>query len=267
MTRKHALKDMTWVEFGERLKDPVKPVILLPLGSQEEQGPHCPMGDYMLAEILAIRAAAQADAIAAPVLPFGNADYFKPVPGGIQLRAETFALVMEDMITAFLDHGIEHVVIFNGHTSNISLIEQVTRKLKKERGLIIPTIQVWQVMPPAVWAEIHGPDHSKAKGHGADPMTSVYLHLAPEIMRMDLAAPRQARDALGLKTVGVRAVQFEDSTIELPLDVTDVTANGVMGGDSGMASAEKGAKIADWITGYTARFIAHFRAQDPRRLA
>jgi len=262
MTRKHALKDMTWVEFGDRLKE--QPVIILPLGSQEEQGPHCPMGDYMLAEILAIKAAEQSDAIAAPVLPFGNADYFKPVPGGIQLRAETFSYIIEDMITAFLDHGLERVVIFNGHTSNMPLIEQVCRRLKKERGIIIPTIQVWQVMPPAVWAEIHGPDHAKAKGHGADPMTSVYLHLAPEIMRTDLAAPRQPKNAFGLKTVGVKAVQFEDSTIEVPLDVTDVTGNGVMSGDNSMASAEKGRKIADWIVGYTARFVEHFKKSDPK---
>ena len=26
------------------------PVILLPMGSQEDQGPHAPMGDYLLAE-------------------------------------------------------------------------------------------------------------------------------------------------------------------------------------------------------------------------
>ncbi len=45
---KHALKDMTVAEFRDRL--PSDPVILLPFGSQEEQGPHAPMGDYMLTE-------------------------------------------------------------------------------------------------------------------------------------------------------------------------------------------------------------------------
>ena len=83
---KHALKDMTVAEFRDRLDD--RPVILLPLGSQEEQGPHVPMGDYLLAEAVALRAAELSGAIAAPCLPFGFAEFFRGFPGGIQLRAE-----------------------------------------------------------------------------------------------------------------------------------------------------------------------------------
>ena len=48
MPTKYLLKDFTWVEFRERMKE--KPVMLVPLGSQEEQGPHAPMGDFMLTE-------------------------------------------------------------------------------------------------------------------------------------------------------------------------------------------------------------------------
>ena len=51
--KKSLLKDLTWVEFAERLRD--KPVILIPLGSQEEQGPQAPMGDFMLTERIAAR--------------------------------------------------------------------------------------------------------------------------------------------------------------------------------------------------------------------
>ncbi len=37
------------------------PVILLPMGSHEDQGPHAPMGDYLLAEKIAELAAAARD--------------------------------------------------------------------------------------------------------------------------------------------------------------------------------------------------------------
>jgi creatinine amidohydrolase len=83
--QKFLLKDMTFREFQQRIPD--NPVILPPLGSQEEHGPMAPMNDFMLTEAFAERA----DAIAAATLPFGYADYFRPIPGGIQLRAETFA--------------------------------------------------------------------------------------------------------------------------------------------------------------------------------
>ena len=35
------------------------PVILLPLGSHEDHGPFLPMGDHVLAELLAVHAAVQ----------------------------------------------------------------------------------------------------------------------------------------------------------------------------------------------------------------
>ncbi|MFI5012338.1 MAG: creatininase family protein [Hyphomicrobiales bacterium] len=260
--RKHALKDMTFVEFAERLSE--KPVMLLPFGSQEEQGPHAPMGDYMVTERLSIMAAERSGAIAAPTVPFGNADYFRAIAGGIQLRAETFMMLVEDVVTAFLDHGVARLIIFNGHTSNGPLIEQVLRRIRRERGITVPTLQVWQILPPEMWKRIHAERASAARGHGADPLTSVYLHLFPELVRSDLAAAARPRRALGLEAAGVRSVTFEGVSVEVPLDVTDVTANGVIGGDPMISSAAAGAEITEWIVAFTARFIEHFRKCDPR---
>ena len=50
---------MTWVEFREHMAE--DPIGLLPFGSQEEQGPVAPMGDYMLTKILADRIFEAAD--------------------------------------------------------------------------------------------------------------------------------------------------------------------------------------------------------------
>ena len=127
--RKHLLKDMTFIEFRERLSE--DPVILISLGSQEEQGPVAPMGDYMLTDVLAGKIAEKSGAIAAPIMPFGYADYFRTVPGGIQLRPETFSAILTDMIENFTDHGINKIAILNGHSGNYPLIDQVIRKIKR----------------------------------------------------------------------------------------------------------------------------------------
>jgi creatinine amidohydrolase len=63
------------------------PVILLPMGSHEDQGPHAPVGDYLLAEKIAKLAAIRATAagtrtVVAPVLAFGGAGFFGPMVGG-----------------------------------------------------------------------------------------------------------------------------------------------------------------------------------------
>ena len=261
---KHLLRDLTFVEFAERMVD--APVILLPLGSQEEQGPHAPMGDFMLTERVAGMVAERAGAIAAPTMPFGYAEYFRTVPGGIAVRAATFCALLEDMADAFLAHGLKHIVILNGHTGNAGLIDQTTRKIRRERGVTIPALHIWQLLPATEWTRLHGDNAVRARGHGADPLTSIYRHLYPELMRDDLAAPAAPRRAFGLATNGPSGAMFEGSAIALPLDVTDVTTNGVIAGDPSLSSAEVGAEIVAWLVAYIARFVTHFRTCDPQRV-
>jgi creatinine amidohydrolase len=245
MAPKHLLKDMTWIEFRERLAD--RPTILIPLGSQEEQGPMAPMGDWMLTEAIAGRIAQRAGAIAAPTLPFGYADYFRPIPGGIALRPETFKSVLEDICVNFLDHGLDHLVVFNGHSGNFPLIDQTIRKIKEK------------------WREFHPELGQGAFGHGGDPLTSVYLHHFPELMRMDLIELEAEKgEMLGLPTAGLNAVRFKDVDINLAVDITDRCTNGIAGGDPTRSSAAIGEKITDYITDYTVAFLEHFKDAETR---
>jgi creatinine amidohydrolase len=260
--RKHALKDLTWVEFRERMAE--RPVILLPFASQEEQGPHAPMGDWMLTERLSILAAEGADAITAPTMPFGWADFFRAIPGGVALRPETFKSVLLDVSDNFLSHGLDHLVVFNGHSSNYPLIDQATRQIKRERGVFIPCLNIWQIGPPSFWREIHGDNAQAARGHGGDPLTSVYLHLMPELVRHDLIAARAAKTAFGMTPSGVNAASFADVSVNLPFDVTDVTANGIISGDPRLSSATIGKRICEFVVDATARFVRHWRSCDPR---
>jgi creatinine amidohydrolase len=261
-SRKHALKDMTFAEFRERL--PKKPVILLPFGSQEEQGPHAPMGDYMLTEAVAAKVAQASGAICAPIIPFGYADFFKTIPGGIQLRASTFSAVVEDIVTAFLDHGIEHILILNGHTSNAPLFDQTLRRIRAERGISVPLINLWQVLPDTLWKELHGPSAAAARGHGGEPLTSIYLHLFPELMRRDLVRPAVRGKALGLPAGGVNNVQFEGTPVYVPLNCDEVNADGMLAGDPLLATADKGEKMVEHLVGFCSRFVEHMRLCDMR---
>lgn len=265
MNRKHALKDMTFVEFRDRLAE--RPVILLPFGSQEEQGPHAPMGDFMLTERLALLAAEAADAIAAPTVPFGHADLFRALPGGIQLRATTFTAVLTDIVDSLLEHGVGHLVVLNGHTSNAPLIEQALHEARRRHGIVVPAINVWRAIPASLWQRLHGPNAQHAQGHGGDPISSVYLHLFPEHVRRDLERASAPRRVLGLEPSGGAAVAFEGLPVQLPLMVTEVEPDGLIGGDARLASPEIGAAIVDHLTGFIARFCDHFRHCDPRAVA
>ena len=69
------------------------------------------MGDYLSAEGVALRIAARAtdtgtETLVAPVLPFGGADYFASMPGGISLSQSTLRAVLTDVLACLLRHGL-----------------------------------------------------------------------------------------------------------------------------------------------------------------
>ena len=144
---KHRLGDITAAELAGRADNPV---ILLPLGSQEDHGPCLPMGDYLLAETLAVRIAAAAaardvPAYVAPGLPFGVADYFGASPGGMALAAGTFRAVLAELLESLLRHGLTRLVILNGHGGNGPVIHDVTLQIRRARGVVIPSFYLWKI--------------------------------------------------------------------------------------------------------------------------
>lgn len=259
------ISDMTHKAFAERMEKPS--VVLIPLGSQEEQGPHAPMGDFMLTDKLAQMCAEAGGGLTAPTLPFGYADFFRTISGGVQLRAETFCAVLEDMLISYLDHGHDHLLIFNGHSTNAFLIDQVCRKIRRERDVIIPCVNIWKLIPDSLWRSLYGEHSAQFRGHGGEPLTSVYMHLFPHLVRSDWLSECQPRGSVyGLPVKGVSGAAFEGALVQLPLNCDEVDVNGMLGGSASRASAEKGKIICDHIIGYTSRLmqqLLHYEPNNP----
>ena len=222
------------------------------------------MGDFMLAAALASRVAERTGAIAAPTMPFGYADYFRDVPGGIQLSAATFRGVLRDMVCAFLDHRLERLLVFNGHTGNNAQIDQVLREIRRERGVIVPWINIWPMVPASLKEQAHGADAPRATGHGSDPIGSVYEHMYPALTRRDLAGlPEPSKTLLGLPTNGLASVRFGGVDIGVPINMVD-HCDYVVGGDPSLANAEAGRLFADYIVDTASGLVEHLKTCDPR---
>ncbi len=259
---KHILAQMTYPEFRERMAE--DPVIILPLGSQEVQGSCNPMGDFMLAADLAARVAERTGSIVAPIMPFGYADYFRDVPGGIQVSAATFRGVVRDMVCAFLDHGLERLLVFNGHTGNNALIDQTLREIRRERGVVVPWINIWPMVPARLKQQAHGANAPRATGHGSDPIGSVYEYMYPELTRRDLAGlPEPNKTLLGLPTGGLTAIKFGDVDIGVPINMVD-HCDYIVGGDPSLANAEAGRLFADYIVDTASAFVEHLKTAPVR---
>ncbi len=240
------------------------PVILLPLGSHEDQGPHAPMGDYLLAErmaeLIALRATAEGTrCLVAPVLPFGKADFFGAMPGGIALSAATFRAVVEEMLEALLRHGLTRLLVLNGHGGNVEAINEATRGVLERRGVVVPCLYLWRVAA-AELPKLVGEARARAsQGHGADPLTSLCLHLFPDRVRGDLVRPPRGGPpprALGLPFRGFGAVDFGGAEVTVPLGYEAVAPEAVSEADARLASAETGRKLAERLVGIGAGLVA-----------
>lgn len=263
--KKFRLQDMTSEEARERLAE--KPVILLPFGAQETQGPHAPMGDFVLAERLSSLVAERAGCVAAPTMPFGDSEFYRSLPGCVSLRGPTLVSVVEDICVNFLDHGLDRLVIFNGQTSNAPLIDEAVRRLRRSHGVYIPCLNIWRIVTPDQMKEIYGDGLPGSQGHGGDPITSMFLHFFPELARLDLLAPpKPFKKAFGLQSRSISSVDFRGVAIPMPFDMKQMSENGNLSGDGSKASAAIGAKLTAAIVDFSAAFVSHFAGCDPRKL-
>jgi creatinine amidohydrolase len=268
VSRKVRLSELTAGEAREILAK--NPVILLPLGSHEDQGPHAPMGDYLLAEHMANQIAERAsglgaETLVAPVIPFGGSNYFGSTPGGIALSQTTLRALLIDVLGCLLRHNLSHLIILNGHDGNVQCIQEVTSEIYRSSGCLIPNIYLWRVAQ-SLLAEVVGEEKAKqTSGHGADVLTSLAMHFFPERVRWDLIpAPGDRLEVMGLPVTGLATVGFEGVNIAVPLELADLAPNGVAAGDPRLCSPETGAALAEKLVELGARFVRHYADQSTR---
>jgi creatinine amidohydrolase len=262
---KYRMGEITALEMREIL--PSRPVVLLPLGSFEDQGPHAPMGDYLsaerIAELIAERATARGTrTLVAPVLAYGGADFFGTAPGGIALGQETFRAVLRDMFCCLLRHDITRLVVINGHAGNTQALLDTAREIWRDRRVLIPSFYLWKIarglLPGIVGAETA----ARSSGHGADPLTSIVSHLFPQWMRPDFTpAPHDAPDIYGMPVTGFGTAQFEGAEIDLPIELSEITPDAVFGADARACSADTGSHLVEALAELGARFVRHYAAQ------
>lgn len=259
MIDKLKIEEMTSKEVRENLTEGA--VILLPLGSIEDQGTHAPMGDFLAAEQVALDIARGArkegvPTFVAPVIPFGGRDSFISSFGGMSIRASTLSAVLEDVIGSLILHGLKKILIINGHGGNVAPIAEVTLKLRQDTDVFVPSMYLWQIAY-ALLQEMRGAEEAaKSSGHGADPLTSVGLHYFPQHLRLDLLGSPQT----GLRTRGVAVTGFGQITaggavFQAPVTAAEAAPDGVLGGDPTYCSAETGKELVERLVRIGAGFI------------
>jgi creatinine amidohydrolase len=175
---------LTREEIGALAPDAL---LVLPVGTTEQHGPHLATGtDALIATAIAERAAAAATTpdtiLLAPTLAYGASDHHLPFGGTLSLRVETFALVLRDLLASAAGAGVRRVFVLNGHGGNAAACAIAVAEASRDLGLVAATALASDLVDSA---EIEGPKH----GHAGSFETSLLLALDPERVRPDLARP------------------------------------------------------------------------------
>jgi len=105
----------TWVEVEKSGAD----IVVIPIGSIEQHGPHLPLGtDWFAADRAARRIAEELNAYLLPALPVSNSQEHLDFKGSVSLRPQTLAQVVEDIILSLAHQGFRKFVIVNSHGGN-----------------------------------------------------------------------------------------------------------------------------------------------------
>jgi len=210
-----SLADQTWPEVaaaGARL-------LAVPLGSVEQHGPHLPLDtDGRIATALvAGLAAARADVVAAPLLPYGASGEHAGFPGTLSLGTEALTTVLVELVRS-ADH-FAGVVLVNGHGGNLAALRAVAAAATGEGRRVL------------AWS----PSVPEGDAHAGRTETSLLLHLDRGCVHLDRAeagATAPLGELLGeLRRGGVAAV----------------STNGVLGDPTGASAAEGAALLRDLV--------------------
>lgn len=168
-------------EFEQMLSH--DPVVIVPTGSVEQHGPHCPMdvdvaGPFHMAVATAQRVE-DFPVLVAPPLWSGFTHYNMGFAGTISLRLETYQNLLADVLRSIYANGFPRIVVINGHGGNTAPNWAVTTQVGEENIFPI-TFSYWQAVREemAAWAEADG----ESVGHGGEWETSLQLYLRPHLI-------------------------------------------------------------------------------------
>ena len=200
------LADETWTDAAAARAR----VVLVPLGSCEQHGPHLPLDTDTRIAIAVAEAAAERlpGSVVAPALSYGSSGEHAGFTGTLSIGQDALELVLIELVRSA--DRFARVVLVNGHGGNLEPVRRAERQLRREGR----AVRSWFPVVPG------------GDAHAGRTETSLMLAIAPSAVRVERAeagntAPLPA--LLGdLQLVGV----------------VGVSPNGVLGDPSGADATE-----------------------------
>jgi len=256
MMKRYQFAAYSWAEVSEMERE--NQIILIPLGSTEQEGTHLPLGvDTYVAEGIANEVARETGSLVGPALPLGYSEWFMEFPGTISLKMETVIQILREYCSGLIYYGFRKFIFVNGHAGNSPAVDVVAREFTMKHNVQIAMVGIWTIADSAAK---DAPDFKEnIFRHAGELMTSVMLYLHPDMVDMERAKveyvksnkpPFKTKSTLG-------PAEFKGVEISLYDKAKNLTESGIMG-DPLSATPEKGEIVFNHIKQYITELVENF---------
>jgi len=231
------LSAMSWVQM------PTAPLVLVPIGSTEQHGPHLPFEtDTLIARAAAEGIAAELtnsgiDVIVAPAIAYGASGEHQDFPGTVSIGHDALRMQIVELVRS-LSSWAGRIVFVNGHGGNVTTLASALMQMRAEQHDVSWLACAFE---------------SPGDAHAGSIETSVMLHLAPDRVDMTKAAPGQL------------APLEEILPLLMAEGIRAASPSGVLGDPTG-ATAEVGAALMQQLVADGAALVRSSSVNEHGRL-
>ena len=234
---------LTWPEINDAVE--LQKVCLVPCGAIEQHGPHLPLDvDVVCPQGIALGAGrlAAENLLVLPTICYGYTGHVMDFPGTINCHYQHFIDHVLDVCKSLAYHGFKKIVLFNGHGSNMPLLDIAARRATLETDAECVALAWWGLLTidkeflPG-WRESEFPG---GFSHACELETSMMMALRPELVCLE-----EIEDDPDMTPAAVKSIFWTR-------DFGRRTDHGAVGYPS-FATAQKGQKMLEAAIGAVTR--------------
>ncbi len=218
---------------------------IIPTGSTEQHNEHMALSmdteaSMVISQLTALKLFPKV--IVTPPVSFGICPFFMKRRGTITIREEIFSGLVYDICCSMKTHGINAILIVNGHGGNSRALRKNTAQFSEELGIPVEAYSYWSSIPRDRRLEFT--ETGSVPGHADELETSFAMAAFPEKLRQvsynedeiySWEPDQKDLDRVGYFDARWFSKEFDKSSFE----------------ESKLATAEKGERVishaVDWM--------------------
>jgi creatinine amidohydrolase len=255
---KYRYEEFTWPEIREAVAE--NRVVVLPVGTIEQHGPHLPLVTDVLTSSEMSRRAVESmpgEALLMPPVYYSFNEHHMDFPGTIAVNGSTVVKYVTDIGLSLAHHGFRKILLVNGHGSNVPFLDVAARNITNRSEAICAMVSWWSLIPRELFRELRESEYPGGMAHGCELETSVLLHLRGDLVQMERAE----------KDINFQRTEFFYWDLEGGSPVffqewfSRYSKTGTVG-DPTKATVEKGEKFVSTVVERMVALLREFRARE-----